>query len=108
MEQPCLLALAVSLVADLSISHISESSFLSSLCFQHPTYELGMQMNLRCSTPLLAQLFPSFHQCSLAHLNSGKAAALVWVMATDAGNKSSAPLHQRFAVCYWCAEANVS
>lgn len=53
---------------------------------QHPTYELGMQMNLLSPTPppLLAHLFPSFYQCSLSASNSGKAAAWAWAMATDA------------------------
>lgn len=71
------------------VFHTSLSPLFCHRCvcsnIQHPTYELGMQMNLPSPTPpLLAHLFPSFHQCSLSASNSGKAAALVWVIATDA------------------------
>lgn len=52
---------------------------------QHPTYELGMQMNLVPPHPPCSPTSsPPFHQCSLSASNSGKAAAWVWAMATDA------------------------
>lgn len=62
-----------------------EVTFLSSLfTFSIPHVNLACKWTCSPQPPLLAHIFPSFHQCCLSDSNSGKAGALFWVMATDA------------------------
>lgn len=95
------------------VFHTSLSPLFCHRCvcsnIQHPTYELGMQMNLLSPTPParpLRPLLPPVFSFSFKFRQS----SCVGLGYCDwcAGNKSSAPLHQRSAACYRCAEADVS
>lgn len=95
----------------MSFTHLRVHFSVIAVCsnIQHPTYELGMQMNLLSPTPparpplpLLPPVFSfsfKLRQSRCVGLGYGDGRA---------GNKSSAPLHQHSAVCYRCAEADVS